>query len=661
MATQVDEAKDLQVADISDNEMMKFRLVQCGLANNIQAVQAKKDDFLPTLTTLPVGPPPILKCLESQLAEYLQTPERLPIHAVERAQKFWGREKNVESLFNIGACPLQSTLQVQRNQTTGELLGFKEVPLENTGFTAQNSLSMLRQPGPLADAVRGHSTNKPFWPGGLDEPSIEAITESIQVSFDDDLLTIPPGFEKGMNFTDGADNKPAPETLKLADLMTLDDEEFDLGNEEESDNETVNNEGIAVTGADAGDADLLDVLQQADEISRPQENITVEPPKTEWAIKVDVSAPVDDFYKKIPNMAYQWPFELDVFQKQAVLRLENHESVFVAAHTSAGKTVVAEYAIALSLKHGTKTVYTSPIKALSNQKYRDFKNTFEDVGLLTGDVQLNDKAACLIMTTEILRSMLYNGSDTIRDLEWVIFDEVHYISDAERGVVWEEVLIMLPSTVNVILLSATIPNTMEFANWIGRTKQKYIYVISTLKRPVPLEHFLYTGNSNKTSDQLFLIVDKNNKMDTIGYKKALNAKKDRESKSSQSFGTKGARGGFSKNDKNVYLSLVEMLRKKSQLPVVVFTFSKKKCDENSSTLTAVDLTTSSEKSQIQIFLQKCISRLKGSDRRLPQVLHMSELLKRGIAVHHSGVLPILKEVVEMLFQRGLVKVISIPV
>ena len=204
-------------------------------------------------------------------------------------------------------------------------------------------------------------------------------------------------------------------------------------------------------------------------------------------------------------MAFQWPFELDTFQKQAVLKLEQAESVFVAAHTSAGKTVVAEYAIALSQKHMTRTIYTSPIKALSNQKFRDFKDTFNDVGLVTGDIQINPAATCLIMTTEILRSMLYNGSDIIRDLEWVVFDEVHYINDPERGVVWEEVLILLPEHVGIIMLSATVPNTLEFADWVGRTKKKKIWVISTPKRPVPLEHYLYTGSSGKTRDERFLL------------------------------------------------------------------------------------------------------------------------------------------------------------
>ena len=181
----------------------------------------------------------------------------------------------------------------------------------------------------------------------------------------------------------------------------------------------------------------------------------------------------NDFHTLLPNPALTFPFELDDFQKQAVLRLERSECVFLAAHTSAGKTVSAEYAIALAMKHCTRAIYTSPIKALSNQKYRDFKSKFgDDVGLITGDMQIGADGSCLIMTTEILRSMLYRGADLIRDIEWVIFDEVHYINDSERGVVWEEVIIMLPEYVNLIFLSATTPNTIEFSEWIGRTKRK---------------------------------------------------------------------------------------------------------------------------------------------------------------------------------------------
>nr|CAD2208539.1 unnamed protein product [Meloidogyne enterolobii] len=162
------------------------------------------------------------------------------------------------------------------------------------------------------------------------------------------------------------------------------------------------------------------------------------------AKKLDVTKDVEKFKEIKDSMAMQYPFELDPFQQHAVCKMEEGESVFVAAHTSAGKTVVAEYAVALCKKNRTRVIYTSPIKALSNQKFRDFKLTFDDVGLITGDIQLNTEANCLIMTTEILRSMFYNHSEVIRELEWVIFDEVHYINNIERGHVWEEVLIMLP-------------------------------------------------------------------------------------------------------------------------------------------------------------------------------------------------------------------------
>jgi antiviral helicase SKI2 len=175
------------------------------------------------------------------------------------------------------------------------------------------------------------------------------------------------------------------------------------------------------------------------------------------------------------GLALDFPFEPDLFQKEAMLHLEAGNSVFVAAHTSAGKTAVAEYALALSARRCTRAIYTSPIKTISNQKFRDFSKRF-DVGLLTGDVQIRPEAPALIMTTEILRSMLYKGADLIRDLEYVIFDEVHYVNDLERGVVWEEVIILLPPHVTIVMLSATVPNVMDFADWVGRTKGRVVQV-----------------------------------------------------------------------------------------------------------------------------------------------------------------------------------------
>lgn len=337
-----------------------------------------------------------------------------------------------------------------------------------------------------------------------------------------------------------------------------------------------------------------------------------------------------------------------------------------------GKTVVAEYAIALSARHLTRAIYSSPIKTLSNQKFREFRQTFgeKEVGIITGDVSINPEASCLILTTEILRSMLYKGADVIRSCEWVIFDEVHYINDHERGVVWEEVIIMLPEHVNFVLLSATVPNTVEFADWVGRTRRKNMWVISTDKRPVPLQHFLWCKN------KLFGIMDGSaGRFMSEGFKNAkaegMTAKKLDQQR----------RGIFKKpslkQTKSSWVVLINYLQKQELLPVVIFAFSKKVCEDWSEThmhhacatdrrarddmrtlsslslrlifslssaygMYNMDLTTSSEKSEITILLAQALNRLALVDRRLPQVLRVKDLVKRGIGLHHAGMLPILK-------------------
>lgn len=619
-------------------------------------------------STLPHGLPPCAPDLQQEAEQlFLSSPAWLPLHGVEHAARKWQRKTDPWSLLAAVGAPVPSDLQAQRHPTTGQILGYKEVLLENTNLSATTSLSLRRPPGPASQSLWGNSTQYPFWPGGMDEPSLTDLSmreeHEEEVDFEKDLLTVPPGFKKGVNFAPQDRPGPTPGLLSLGRLL----EPLDLGGGDEDESEAAGQTGPRGDTALASpcSAPLARASSLEDLVLKEAATATALPeppqpllPQEQWAVPVDVTSPVGDFYRLIPHPAFQWAFEPDVFQKQAILHLEKHDSVFVAAHTSAGKTVVAEYAIALAQKHMTRTIYTSPIKALSNQKFRDFRNTFGDVGLLTGDVQLHPEASCLIMTTEILRSMLYSGSDVIRDLEWVIFDEVHYINDAERGVVWEEVLIMLPDHVSIILLSATVPNALEFADWIGRLKRRQIYVISTLTRPVPLEHHLFTGNSPKTQGELFLLLDSRGAFHTKGYYAAVEAKKERMSKHAQTFGAKQpTHQGGPAQDRGVYLSLLASLRARAQLPVVVFTFSRGRCDEQASGLTSLDLTTSSEKSEIHLFLQRCLARLRGSDRQLPQVLHMSELLRRGLGVHHSGILPILKEIVEMLFSRGLVKVL----
>ncbi|XP_021511553.1 superkiller complex protein 2 [Meriones unguiculatus] len=616
-------------------------------------------------STLPHGLPPCAPDLQREAEQlFLSSPAWLPLHGLEHSARKWQRKTDPWSLLAALGAPVPSDLQAQRHPTTGQILGYKEVLLENTNLSATTSLSLRRPPGPASQSLWGNPTQYPFWPGGMDEPSLTDLSTreeaEEEIDFEKDLLTVPPGFKKGVDFAPKDHPAPVPGLLSLSRLL----EPLDLSGGDEDESEAAGGPRGDPASASPSSTPLARassledlVLKEASAVVSPLEP-PKPPPQEQWAVPVDVTSPVGDFYRLIPQPAFQWAFEPDVFQKQAILHLEQHDSVFVAAHTSAGKTVVAEYAIALAQKHMTRTIYTSPIKALSNQKFRDFRNTFGDVGLLTGDVQLHPEASCLIMTTEILRSMLYSGSDVIRDLEWVIFDEVHYINDAERGVVWEEVLIMLPDHVSIILLSATVPNALEFADWIGRLKRRQIYVISTVARPVPLEHYLFTGNSPKTQGELFLLLDSRGAFHTKGYYAAVEAKKERTSKHAQTFGAKQpTHQGGPGQDRGVYLSLLASLRARAQLPVVVFTFSRGRCDEQASGLTSLDLTTSSEKSEIHLFLQRCLARLRGSDRQLPQVLHMSELLRRGLGVHHSGILPILKEIVEMLFSRGLVKVL----
>ncbi|KAG0710204.1 Helicase SKI2W [Chionoecetes opilio] len=620
--------------------------------------------------------PPVLPPLQDQVEEYLLTPELLPIHSAANSRKWFPRVPDPHRLYTLSPLPPGSHLEVERDTASGEITGVREVASRDAGATAKNSLSLSRAPGPPEEVVRGSTTNYPFWPGGFPEPEVDTETvEGADIFDPENFLSSHPRLSGGITFGEAeraAEEKNIEDeqegrqeaglVVNLADILT-EQKIFEVDQQPSK----KGGGSLSLEGLSQEEASLVQEFSIEPPPPRKQEFVldtssTKASPiiarNTEWAENIDINAPVDDFAVRVPNPACTYPFELDTFQKQAVLHLEQNDCVFVAAHTSAGKTVVAEYAVALSLKHMTRAVYTSPIKALSNQKYRDFKVKFEDVGLLTGDIQINPKASCLIMTTEILQSMLYNGSDLIRDLEWVIFDEVHYINNAERGHVWEEVLIMLPSTVSIVLLSATVPNTIEFADWIGRIKKRKIYVISTLQRPVPLEHFLYTGTGGRSKDDRFLLVDARSTFVTKGYNDALAAKSDKNKKGQQMHGPRQGRQHLGeKQEKNLWVGLLDHLVRRDLLPVVAFTLSKKRCDSNAHLLLSQDLTTSREKGEIYTFIRRCTDRLQGSDKKLPQVLHMRTLLKQGIGVHHSGILPILKEVVEMLFAKGLVKLL----
>ena len=220
---------------------------------------------------------------------------------------------------------------------------------------------------------------------------------------------------------------------------------------------------------------------------------------------------------KVEKRAREYAFDLDPFQYTSINCMEQGESVMVAAHTSAGKTVVAEYAIAMALRDKQRVVYTSPLKALSNQKYRELAEIFTDVGLMTGDVTINENASCLVMTTEILRSMLYRGSDVAIEVAWIIFDEIHYLRDKERGVVWEETIILVPDTVHFVFLSATLPNAKEFAGWIAKIHRQPCHLVSTDYRPTPLQHYMFPAGAAG----LYMVVDEKAKFKPDNFQKAI--------------------------------------------------------------------------------------------------------------------------------------------
>ncbi|KAL7557415.1 hypothetical protein ACA910_016631 [Epithemia clementina (nom. ined.)] len=356
-----------------------------------------------------------------------------------------------------------------------------------------------------------------------------------------------------------------------------------------------------------------------------------------------------------------YPFKLDPFQEQAIGYIDKDESVLVAAHTSAGKTAVAEYAVATCLKRGQRVVYTSPIKALSNQKFRDLQEEFHDVGLMTGDITINPTATALVMTTEILRSMLYRGSELIREVAWVIYDEVHYMRDSERGVVWEESIILLPHRVRFVFLSATIPNATQFADWVAEIHHQPCHVVYTNYRPTPLQHYIYPQGG----EGLHLVVDEKGKFREQNFQKAMATLQagsvDSAIADSMLESGGGKKRGRDKSGKKKASpmaglhKIVQLIMHRNLDPVIVFSFSKKDCEKFALALNDEDFTDDVEKDLISQVYKNAIESLGEEDRGLPQVEALLPLLERGIGIHHGGLLPILKEIVEILFSEGLVK------
>jgi len=507
------------------------------------------------------------------------------------------------------------------------------------------------------------------------------------------------------------------------------------------------------------------------------------------AVEADARSPLPPPGRPGPP-ARAFPFALDPFQQVAVDCLEAGHDVLVAAHTSAGKTVVAEYAFAMALRDGARCIYTSPLKALSNQKYRELKALFGDVGLMTGDAQIDPSASCLVMTTEILRSMLYAGGEAVREARAIVYDEVHYLRDPERGVAWEETIAMAPPGCALAFLSATLPNAAEFAAWVAAAHARPCHVVYTDYRPTPLQHFLLPSGEGEEAwcflvfrasfllfffvprrarakerrgpplarlrfflsltqslnqpvtnatphaithtgaDGLYLVVDDRGAFREDNFRRAVAALDDAASARRSGGGGGGGRPGGASGPDNAALAsaaaatrprsggvsaaagagaqlvlapvssftsalggaggggtvagasaaatgsggqaaaggargqtaadvhrLVKTLYDRNYDPLIVFAFSKAECEALARGCEALDLSEEGEPALVDAVVAGALASLSEQDRALPQARALLPLLRRGVGVHHSGLLPVLKEAVELLFGEGLLKVL----
>ncbi len=335
---------------------------------------------------------------------------------------------------------------------------------------------------------------------------------------------------------------------------------------------------------------------------------------------------------------YEFPFELDDFQKEACQIIDNGESVVVCAPTGAGKTVIAQHAIHKALEQGCRIFYTTPLKALSNQKFYDFGEKYgtDKVGLLTGDTSINRNAQIVIMTTEVFRNMLYGTNfgavaDNLKDVKYVVLDEVHYMNDEQRGTVWEESIIYCPTNIQIIALSATVANCQELTDWINTVHSK-TKLVNTDFRPVPLR-FYYFDSSQPF--KLLPLLTPNGKLN-----RKIRPEKPQWAK------------GKDKRKKSYVKQIIKNLADNDMLPAIYFTFSRKKCDEQMEKCSGLGLNTKVEQQKIKAFIEDFIA----ENPHLYGNKHI-EYLIQGVASHHAGLLPAWKNLVEKLFQQGLIKVV----
>lgn len=423
----------------------------------------------------------------------------------------------------------------------------------------------------------------------------------------------------------------------------------------------------------------------------------------------------------------KYPFELDHFQKYAIVGIETEKHILVTAHTGSGKTLPAEYAINKYCKEGKKVIYTGPIKSLSNQKYHEFTKKFPNIsfGIMTGDIKFNPEADCLIMTTEILRNALYNrkkstsktnnsnnSNDTKTDditrktntilqnsldfnldieneVACVIFDEVHYINDQDRGKVWEECIMNMPPQIQMVLLSATIDREVQFAKWIETIKKRDVWIASTHKRVVPLTHYLYYLTNSQMDNKISSSTKSNTTTDikaikqyAFNYTDTLLPIKSSNEDTISNIGLTNydainklsiyaAKNNIRIHNKHVINNVISKLHNERMLPAICFVFSRKQVERYAKYIEQnlfeiydqengeINHEEHKKTNLVEKECKKILMKFPNYKEyiELPEYMAIVNLLKKGVAIHHSGLLPVLREMIELMFDRGFVKLL----
>lgn len=355
----------------------------------------------------------------------------------------------------------------------------------------------------------------------------------------------------------------------------------------------------------------------------------------------------------IAEFRTRYPFELDPFQQEAITHLANDDSVMVAAPTGTGKTVVAEFGVFRAARKGFKVMYTTPIKALSNQKFRDLRAQYGDaVGLLTGDIIENPEGSIIIMTTEVLRNMLLQTPSALWGVGCIIFDEIHYLADPERGTTWEESIIMCPEYVQLVCLSATVSNAPEVADWISRTHRP-IHMVTHLQRAVPLSLYYYLDG------QLNLVINEKGQQ-IVDFNVGGETKKRMAGGRFRGPVLEEDSPNRRERQEPTAREIVESLEHADLLPAIYFLFSRRECEAAAEVCAMIRLQAVHDPEtlrRINEVLASYLDRLTPEDRKLEQVQLATYLARRGFGFHHAGLLPILKQLVEELFNKALMRVV----